>query len=174
MSRIITMGGRSELPTAPYEIQEEVEKYARESGRTAKLHYIPNVGWMARFSLRPNDKRMVLWQEGRAPEPPTEDVFFHRPHPEKRGEFIPMDIRQMGASGVRRFLERGNMWSGRGVHNSPVEARRKARDRNEADRQKLRREAKEEARDMVKDTRRSRLKIPYHTVGIDLQSDNEG
>ena len=173
MSRIITPGGRSALPRAPYEIQEEVEKYARESGRTAKIHYVPMVGWMVRFSLRSNDKRMRLWQEGRAPEPPTEDVIFHAPDPDNRGETIALDIRQMGASGVRQFLEKGNMWSGRGASSSPVEAHRKAKERNEEERRKAKETARENTKDFLRDQRRSRLKVPFHRVGIDLQSENQ-
>lgn len=105
--------------------------------------YVPHVGWMARFSLKPNDPAMKAWKEGRAPEPPTEDVFFIEPDPKDPKRMVQMDINQMGASGVRTFLERGNTWSGRGEYTSIEESRHRAREATE----KRKRDAKEEARE---------------------------
>ncbi|KKK55945.1 hypothetical protein LCGC14_3069470 [marine sediment metagenome] len=68
---IITLG-RSEAPRAPVEIQEEVELYARESGRHARLIFVPmQLGgraddgtWVVRFTLRSSDKRMEPYHQG--------------------------------------------------------------------------------------------------------------
>ena len=66
---------RTGRPALPHEIQDEVELYARESGRTATLYFAPtqfaggrclSASWIARFSLRCDDKRMLLWKEGKA------------------------------------------------------------------------------------------------------------
>jgi hypothetical protein len=164
--------GRNGLPQAPWEIQDEVELYAREGGRTAKLHFVPGGGWMARFSLRSNDKRMQLWQQGMAAEPPTEDVWFHVPNPraDQPGQppYTPLDILQMGPSGVREFLERGNTWSGRGVHSSLMDAVKASADQEADRKQRLYEKNRQQARDMARDTRRSRLQIPFLRVGIDL------
>ena len=172
---ILTHRGRSELPRAPYEIQEVVELHFRKHGRTATLHYAPVVGWFARVSLRSNDKRMLAWREGRAPAPPTEDVYFHYPNPRhgngnrREPPFIALDILQMGPTGVQEFLERGDTWSGRGEHTSLVEQARKAREHKRYEKLKLRDQNRVDARLMARDQRRSRLKIPYLGVGIDLK-----
>lgn len=169
-----------DLPQAPPDIQDAVELFARKSGRTARLHFVPFGGWFARFELRCNDPRMKLYQEGRAEAPPTEDVWFQKPNP-RAGEVIPgthgrreapyiqMDILQMGASGVTEFLERGDTWSGRGEHSSIEEAVRVASDKNKEQRAKNKADARERGRDIARDTRRTRLKIPFLGVGIDLR-----
>jgi len=167
------------LPKAPWDLQEEVELYARESGRTAKLHFMPGVNtWFVRFSLRSNDKRMLAFQQGMAAEPPTEDVWFHRAaSPEdvtkqrasKPGDFVALDIVQMGRSGIREFLDRGNTWSGRGEFASIAESRLKAKQAEKEAKEKLYRHQKDEARQMVKATKHHRLKIPVVPVGIDLK-----
>lgn len=162
--------GRGELPKAPWEIQEEVELFARKSGRTGKVHFIPNVGWMARFSLRPNDKRMRLYQEGRAERPPTEDVYF-RVRDAKTGQAVPLDILEMGASGVREFLEKGDTWSGRGQFSSLKEEQKTKKLEAEELTRKNKEDARDQARQMVKDQRRTRFKIPFIGVGIDLKKD---
>ena len=162
-----------ELPRPPWEIAEEVELYARESGRHAKLHFAPGGGWVARFTLRPSDKRMRIYQELRTGKPPTEDVWFHRPKPGGRvGDFIPLDILEMGASGVRQFLERGNMW-GRGEYRSLEEQLRQVTEENEEGRLKNRAKAKEANRYMQRDKRRWRFKIPFLPVGINLKAGTE-
>lgn len=163
--------GRGAWPKAPPEIATEVELYARESGRTATVHYIPYGGWFARFSLRCNDKRMLLYQQGMAPEPPTEDVWFHLPKPGGRpGDFVQLDILQMGASGVRQFLERGNTWSGRGEYASIEDATRKAAQSNADARAKYRADLKEASRYEQRDKRRQRFKIPFLRVGISFNN----
>lgn len=155
------------LPRPPGDIAEEVELFARESGRTGTLHYIPGNGWFVRFSLRSNDERLQLYQQGQTGAPPTEDVWFHKPKPGGRpGEFLMLDIEQMGRSGVRTFLERGNTWSGRGEFNSVEEAARKAMAANRAERERIRAEAKENNRYRQRERRRSLFKIPFLRGGL--------
>ena len=169
---IHTLQGRQrrELPQAPWEIQEEVELYARETGRHAKVYFVPGGGWVVRFSLRSNDKRMILFQQGMAPEPPTEDVWLHKPKGGGRPmDFEPLDIHLMGPSGVREFLERGNMWSGRGEFSSLEEQLRNVRNKNEESRERHRANQKEENRHEQRDKRRHRFKLPFFPVGIDLK-----
>lgn len=162
--------GRNGLPLPPPEIAEEVERYARDHGRSAKLHFVPYGGWFVEFSLRPNDPQMQLYQEGKVPEPPTERVWFHVDNPRAgkrmlRGgtepPYLALDIYQMGASGVREFLERGNTWSGRGLYGSHAEALRKAQERNDTMRRKTKERAKEAARFEQREKRRWRFRIPF-------------
>lgn len=166
--------GRNGLPAPPVEVADEVELYAREYGRTATLHFIPTSGWMVRFSLRCNDPRVQLFQQGEMGEPPTEDVWLHEPNPrggqpDGRGgrepTYLPLDIYQLGASGVRQFLERGNTW-GRGQHESIESLVTTVRETEQAATEKLRATLKEENRHEQRDKRRWRFKIPFLPVGI--------
>lgn len=171
----VSVGQRSDRPRAPYEIREAVELYARESGRTAKVIFIPVVGWMARFSRRPNDPMLELKQKGRVEEI-TEDVYFHvhirdydpQRHPAinpPRGDrpqvFVPLDILQMGASGVREFLDRGNTWSGRGQFDSHEDRLRQAQEANREGRRSVREAARLRVRDRVKERWRRIKQLPF-------------
>ena len=156
--------------------------YAREYGRHAKLHFVPFGGWFVRFSLRSNDKRLRAYQEGRLAEEPGEDVWLHVQNPRGgrrngRGQlepqFIPLDISQMGAAGVRQFLERGNTWSGRGEFSSIEEALRHSEELNEENRKSFREEQKFNSRKQQRDKRRWRFKIPFIPVGINLRKQGE-
>lgn len=172
----------------PVSLADEVEHYARVSGRSGTLHFIPTSlrgrtvlsgTWVARFTLRPDDKRMVLFQQGMAPEPPLEDVWIHEANPragqmnpqtkEREPEYFPLDITLMGPTGLREFLEKGNMWSGRGMFDSPEDELKQSRDRNEAAREKLRADAKFSAVKKASEKRRWILKIPFLPVEIDLK-----
>lgn len=152
------------LPQAPPEIQDEVELWARKSGRHAKLHFMPVGGWFAIVSLHSHDPRMRSYQEGMAPEPPGEEIWFHRTMPGRPGDFEGMDILQMGPSGVRAFLERGDTWSGRGEYTSIEDAAKKAEEHNQELKAKNRAFQKEESRHEQRDKRRQRFKIPFLRV----------
>jgi hypothetical protein len=170
---------RFESPRPPVEIADEVELYARQSDRHATLHFIPLVTlgnrviagtWMARFTLRSDDKRILLYQEGKIDEPPTEDVWFHVADPESPNGFRPLDILQMGVTGVREFLDRGNLLSGRGEFTSLEDQLLHSREHNRQVRTKHRAEQKALNRLAVRDKRRWWLKIPFLRVGIDLKN----
>jgi len=174
---ILTRGGRNELPTPPAEIADEVEMYARESGRHAALIFVPvtikhgrvtNGTWVINMTLRPDDKRMLLYQEQKVGDPPTEKIWLHKPS-EDGTTYEPLDIHQLGASGVREFLDRGNMWSGRGEFSSLEEQVRWARDEEERRKQKNYDDSKQHSRDTAKDKRRTLLGISFLGVGIDLK-----
>lgn len=177
-----------------------MELYARRHGRQGTLHFFLGGGWFATLSLRVNDKRMKLYQEGRAEEPPVEKVWFHIDNPggtdrgvtlaelraldepllwaciamdngRCRQRFLPLDITQMGAEGVKRFLERGNMWSGRGEYDSLEEQLQDSRERSKAATEKHRQDQKEANRHEQREKRRQRFKIPFLPVGIDLKGE---
>mgnify|MGYP001560340629 CR=1 FL=1 len=167
------------LPTPPVEVADEVELWARESGRHGTLHFVPTrlVGrrvvegtWLVRLSLRDNDKRMQAYQQGLAAEPPTEDVWLHEPDPVSPTGYRPYTLGDLGASGVRQFLEKGNTWSGRGQFGSKTleGLAREAIDKNRNAGQVARTAAREECRLKLRDERRWRLKIPFLNVGISI------
>jgi len=195
MGLIETRGGRSELPIASAEIQDEVELYARESGRHAKIHYVPTEidiksgevlagTWRVDMTLRPDDKRNVTYQEGRMDKPPVEEIWIHDPNPSPKGpldRYKARNIQQMGASGVREFLERGNIHSGRGEFSSMDDVIRKTDELNENKKQKRYDEAEDRVRMRSRDRRRSRLKkvhgkssFPFLSVAIDLLKPKKG
>ena len=154
--------------------------YARESGRHATLHYVPTMirkgqmtgCWIVRFTLKSDDPRMRLYQKGEMAEPPTEDVWLHKRvgGAEKWGEeYEPLNIVELGPSGVRTFLEKGNLWSGRGDYDGLVDQLAKVNEMNETARQKNYDDARFNAKKRAMDKRRSRLKIPFLGVGTDLK-----
>jgi len=170
----ITRGG---WPIPPVEIADEVELYARAWGRHATVHFVPTLfannrvfrgTWVIRMTLRPDDKRMKLWQEQKVNEPPTEDVWLHEPNPEvgkiiphtgnlREPSFRPLNITEMGAGGVRAFLEAGNMWSGRNKIRSPEDELKHNQEMRRQATEKARADAQEAGRYIVADQRRSRF-----------------
>ena len=167
----------------PAEIADEVEMYARQHGRHASLHPVPAMirhgrgkgwTWVVRISLRPTDPALLPYQTGAAGEESTEDVWLHVTNPRAgqkisgsnipEPDYLPLDIEQMGPSGVRAFLERGNSWSGRGEHGSLQEVVRTNRNTNMAKREKFRAEQKELNRYEQRDLRRQRWGIPF--IGV--------
>ena len=164
-ARVLNAG----YPRAPHEYQDVVELWARGSGRHAKLHFTPGGTWFVRISLKSDDPRMELYKLGLVEEPMGEDVWLHLPNPaegkvvkgEKQGAFIPLSLADLGTSGLREFLERGDTWSGRGEYMSLLEQRRKVNDSNENVRVRNRAHQKEENRHEMRQSRRSRLKIPF-------------
>ena len=171
--------GLHEPPRPPVEIADEVEAYARQSGRHATLRFNPTLlkhgrvvagTWVVRMTLKADDEVLSLYQEGKVAEPPTEDVWLHVPDPTYSTGYRPLDLVQLGAGGVRTFLEKGNLWSGRGEFTSLDEQVRKVREQNERQRTKNREQHKEANRFEQLEKRRWRLKIPFLLVEIDLGS----
>jgi len=164
-----------DIPTPPAEIADAVEMWARKSGRHGRLQFIPTFvsngqimagTWLVRLSLRENDKRMLLYQQGIAAEPPAEDVWLHVPDESRKSGYRALDIYQMGVGGVEAFLDRGNMWSGRGEFTSLEEQVRLAREANRKMLEKNRADQKEESRHEQRDKRRWRFGIPFLPVGV--------
>ncbi len=188
MGQIATLTGRSELPIASAEIQDEVESYARKSGRHAKIHYVPTEinfetgevlagTWRVDIDLHPDDPRMRTYQEGRMDKPPVEEIWIHRENPDAESfsdKYIPENIQDMGASGVLQFLEQGNIHSGRGEFDSIMDVVRKTAELNDARKQQRYKDAEDRVRMRARDKRRSALKIPFLGVGIDLQKPTKG
>ena len=146
------------------------------------MHYAPNAiqmpdgrwegCWFVDFTLKPNDPRMRLYQQGLASEPPKERVWFFRR--ERGGQLVPLDILQMGVSGVTEFLERGDTWSGRGEYSSIEDAYRKTEEANARFKERKFEEARQDAIDRAMDKRRTWLKIPFLRVGKDLRGERKG
>lgn len=179
---------RGAVPVAPVDIADEVEHWARLHGRHASIQFVPtqffhgrifNGSWVVRLTLRSNDKRLLAYQQGKVAEEPMEDVWLQVPNPKanqpigttglRELPFLPLDLHQMGASGVREFLERGDMWSGRGEFRSLEQQMRMARDARAIDKYRHRERHKNSVREKMLEWRRRLFKIPLHRVGIDLK-----
>ena len=168
-------------PRAPSAFQEEVELWARGSGRHAKLHYAPNGTWFVRISLKSDDGRLSMYQMGLASEPMGEDVWLHLPNEHegkvingvRQGPYIPIDLEQLGVSGLREFLDKGDTWSGRGEYLSLIDQFRKVDEANEQARRRTREWHKEESRHEMRQSRRFRLKIPFLPVSVDLRASKD-
>ena len=174
---IVSLSGRVEMPGPPVEVADEVELYAREHGRHATLRFVPTrfergriaAGtWTVRLTLRDSDKRLSLLKTGQVAEAPDEVVWLHEP--DGQGGYTPYNIMQLGAGGVRRFLEKGNTWSGRGKFASFAEQMQQTAAANEAARQQNRDTSRDNARAHARDKRRQWLKIPLVRVLTDLVS----
>ena len=130
---------------------------------------------MARFSRRPNDPMRELQQKGKVEEA-TEDVYFHvhvrdydpQRHPairppsgDSRQVYVPLDILQMGVSGVREFLERGNTWSGRGQFSSHRDRLDQSAEANRRGRREIKEAARERTLERVRSRWRKLKGLPF-------------
>lgn len=174
------------MPEAPPDIKEEVELYAREYGRTGSIVFYPTIvrgktpftgTWVVELSLRCNDKRMLAYQDGRASKPPVERVWLHEPNP-RAGQigaygrelpYIPLNLVEIGRGGVRQFLERGNLWSGRGQYRTLEEQVKAVEAANEEARIKFREEQKFANRKEQREKRAWRFGIPVVPVLTNLK-----
>ena len=158
-------GGRAFCP--PAEFEEVVEMYAREYGRHATLEYIPPINcWTVEFTLKPDDPRMKGWKQGRLTEEPKEVVYLWR-WSKKQNQYVGYKLSELGTTGLREFLEKGNSW-GRGQ--SLVDAVNEQEELRVKGDEKRRLEGRANARDLGMDKRRTELDIPYLGVDIDLKA----
>lgn len=133
-------------PVPPAWFADLVEGMARTWGRHATTRWEEAVQcFVTYFSRRSTDPVLQRVQEGRA-EDSGEPFYWHefrreaRPHPfdpaRRVGAFVAVDVEQLGESGVRAWLDRANLWSGRGEHRDleaaadGVIARNEKRDRD--------------------------------------------
>lgn len=189
MGQILSLGARRrEFPRPPAWLAEEAELFARKSGRNGTVRMVPTLmrgdmperwTWVIDLTLRPNDPRMLAWKEGRAEQPPKETIWLHRRNPIEGKEipgtyglreppYVGLDIHQEGADGIRRFLEEGDTWNGRGKFGSVTDAAKSVSEHNARERARVKEEAREENRAKLKQERRSWVGIPLVQAGIDL------
>jgi hypothetical protein len=169
---------KESTPVLRYDIADEIILYFRESGRNCEVKYIPHMKcFVAMVSLRSNDPLLGSFQSGVLSRVPTEDVFFHEPNPDagkimggvRQGPFRPLDLNQMGASGVRTWLEQRNVLSGRGEFKSLLEQHRAVDKKGREGVAKIKQETRSDVIDFGLEVRRVVEKIPYNRVGIDLK-----
>lgn len=139
-------------PIPPVWFADAVELWARSWGRSANTRWEGAVGcFVSHLSRRESDPVLASVQSGKRAEA-SEPFYWHewkqgvRPHPilgpsVMVSGYVPLDIEQLGESGVMERLNKSNMW-GRGDYRNLDEAAdavTSANDRRmEAQRRKLR------------------------------------
>lgn len=160
-------------PAPPAPIADAVELWARRSSRHAHLLFVVEMQWWeVHLTLRPDDKRLQAYREGRVSEEPKEVVQLIA-WDEDAGRYTPIRLEEYGAGGIVSLLEKGDTWSGRGEFASLQDAVEAAASRARAGRQRVKEQQRQWARDFGDDQRRQVLQIPFHRVGIDLTQPNK-
>lgn len=154
----------------PWEISDEVELWAREHGRHGRCVWNPVLRCAEiQLELKADDPRMKGWQEGRLKTKPVESIYLHRQEV-RGGPFVAVDLNELGASGVRAWLDRGNMWSGTGEYPNLHTACMAADRHNLELEEKMKAEAVENARLRARDNKRQIFDLPLVHVPADLES----
>lgn len=164
----VGLGG---VPVAPYQISDEVEDWARGRGRHASLEFIPTLScWAIRIELPPHHPSMKLYKDGLSQDarPPTEDVLLHEWSEDLNG-YVAMDIEQLGPSGIRELLEKGDTWSGRGEFASLTEAVEATIETNRRRRAEMQQYAQDVGEEMGAIHRRQALGLPFTPVLANLE-----
>lgn len=161
---------RAETPTAPIEIQEAAELWARKRERHCKsVKYNPYMNcFCVEFTLKPGHPDLHLWREGklRQANEPTESVPLFEWGED--GECIALDLEQLGASGLVELLEQGDVHSGRGENQSLTDGVEKAIQHNRKVRAEQRQRVRDVGQDMKDTHRRSLYGIPFVSVLADI------
>ena len=172
---------------APVAISDAVELFARQHGGHGTIVWVPEPVrcWQVRLSLKPGDPRLrsdndsthfesVMLHEWLDPvaTPSHPRVHLCRRHPHLKSRlmpcYVPIDLDELGASGVTAMLERGSILSGRGEFQSAEHALRVIMDRTRDIQINRRATQRDNARERTKDMRRQVLKIPFVNIGIDI------
>lgn len=153
-------GGGVVFPAA---LRDAVEHWARQHGTHGRIVWNPTLRCAeVQLDLKPDDPRMKAYREGRWPVPPVDSVFLHRQSMQKQpdgsmratGHYIGIPPAELGVEFVVRWLDEGNLLSGRGRHAS-LDAACKAADRRNAEvGEKIKEVAVENARLRARDERR--------------------
>ncbi|MFW6010492.1 MAG: hypothetical protein ACOC9H_01105 [Gemmatimonadota bacterium] len=161
-----TVPGR--MDRIPVEVQDAVELWAREHGRHGRIVWSPVTRCaVVELDLKPGDPRLEAYQQGRLRMEPKERVLLHQWNPAtKRYEAVPSRPGELTPDFVREWLDRGNMWSGRGetdaknLHDACVKADRAEREYRERRRSQIR----NATRDRARERRRQVLGLPVVSV----------
>ncbi|MCK5316323.1 MAG: hypothetical protein KAJ55_00335 [Anaerolineales bacterium] len=165
----LTSAGSTRTNDVPFDIADEVELWAREQGRHGKLVWNQLLQCHeVQLSLKGDDPRMRAYQEGKLRKEPVESVFLHRQET-PGGHFIGMNIQDLGSSGIRSLLDKGNLLSGRGEFRDLYQAVKAVDDQNQALEDLMAKEADENSRANARDHRRQLFDLPLVPVTKNLE-----
>lgn len=158
----------------PREMAAAVDEWARQWGRRG------TIGWNAALncavidlSLKPDDPRMQAWQEGRLKHEPKESIPLNW-QPKGKQYFEPINLEELGVSGLIDMLDKANAWSGRGEYSSMMEAVNAVERKNEELREMMRKAALDNCRDRARDMRRQILDLPLVSVPENIGDNPNG
>lgn len=116
----------------PASVADAIQSFFRRSGREAttdEWHPLLKC-FVVRVSRKETDPVMLLVQSGKRSERQVmESIPLHEPVPGKAMTFKALDLEQMGPSGITKWLEEHDLWSGRGRYRHPLDASREAEER---------------------------------------------
>lgn len=159
----------SDRHSIPHEIRDAVALWAQQWGRrgTIAMNHALRCP-VIELSLKADDPRMKAYQEGRLKHEPTECIPLHYQRTEADGSksvhYFPLDLADLGVSGVLELLDRGNTWSGRGEYGSFKEAAQIMGEHNDKLRNMIKEAAVQEGRDRARDMRRQVFDLPLVSV----------
>lgn len=164
-------GRRQTRPIPPASVADAVAVYFRNSGRRAVTEWHPLLKcFVVKVSRKVDDPVMRLVREGKKSEDEVmEAIPLHDPVAGQAMTFRALDLEQMGPSGILRWLEEKDMWSGRGKYQSPHDAVAEADRETEARQAEKEQAGDERAREILRRTMRKHgLSAPQVSVGIQL------
>lgn len=169
---------RGSSPGVPPDIHEAVELWARKYGRHGRVvridHFEPPL-YQVRLTPRSGDPRKKQVQEGLIPKEEAEETVELHYWDEEKRKYVPYRLEELGASGVRRILEKGNTWSGRGEFDSVEEAVEHTQREREKAQRKLHKDRKDDIKHAASGvTRRRVLDVPAIRAGMDLSKQSPG
>lgn len=169
----------SERQQIPCEIADAVELWARQWGRHGTIGMNQALRCpVIELSLKSDDPRLKHWQEGRLKYEPKESILLHyqrtEPDGSKSVHFYPLNLEELGVSGVLEILDRGNMWSGRGEYENFQKAAQVMGEYNEKLKQQMKDAAVEEGRLRARDMRRQVLGLPLVSVPDNIGARSNG
>lgn len=113
----------------PAAVADAIQTFFRRSGREASTdEWHPLLKcFVVRVCRKSDDPVMEMVRDGRRSERQVmESIPLHEPVAGQAMTFRALDLDQMGPSGITRWLEEHDLWSGRGRYNSPLDASREA------------------------------------------------
>ena len=171
---------------APTEFRDEAELFARQYSGHGDVVWVgaPVNCWQVRLTLAPNDPRLRHPDDGthfesaelhewvdpsREPSHPKLDKLPRnaRTNAVTPG-YIPLELDEIGVSGLRKLLEKGSLMSGRGEYESSEAATKAVVSQHRMLRETTEADQRDNARQRMKYGRRRALGIPMIPVGIDL------
>jgi hypothetical protein len=138
----------------PYQITDAVELWAREHGRHGSVRRDPRGFAVIELSIKDDDPRMKGWREGKLKSKPVDKVplLYQKTFRDQYGKeqrsprYSPIDLEELGVSGVLEILNRGNLASGTGEWRDLMQCVQSVAAKNDALKDSIMRAARDNAR----------------------------